>query len=296
MIASKAKILVIFLFLSLPLFAQNKGISFSFAPKYQKDDLRWSIAGNSQGQNPNILSELTWNDLHSFGFNTALSIPLKRNFALEATLDKAFIFKGWANDTDYTEDNRTFPNFNMDLQSNIGNSDVYKLGLSYNFQVKNKFLKPHISYIIRNQNLYLRDESNRDLNSKYKPRWYGFNLGLELKYQFFNDFSLVLFGAYSHLNYSANATWNLIEEFAQPVSFSHKAYGFETNFATRLNYTKKQIKPFLHFQTSYASTGSGLDEAFYKNGTSAITRLNDVTFKSFFFSVGFQYSFKKVLK
>lgn len=293
MTVSKVKLLVIFLYLSLPLFAQKKGLSFSFAPKYQIDDFRWSIAGNSQGQNPNILSELTWENLQSLGFNTALSIPLKSNFAIEASINKSFVFKGKVNDTDYSEDNRTSPTFNMDLQSNKSSTGLYTLGLSYSLQIKNIFLKPSISYVIRYQTLYLREENNSFLNSSYKPRWNGFNLGLQLNRQFYNAFAIDLYGAYSNLNYNANATWNLRDDFAQPISFRHKAYGFETNFATRLTYTKKQFKPFMHFQTSYASTGTGIDEVFYKNGTSAFTRLNDVTNKSFFFSVGFQYLLKK---
>jgi hypothetical protein len=296
MVALKGKLLTIFLFSSLPLHAQQKGLSLSFAPQYQTDDFRWSIAGNSQGKNPNVLSELIWDNLQSIGFNAALSIPLKSNFSLEASFNKAFIFKGRANDTDYSEDDRTFPNFSMDLQSNVGDFSLYQLRFSYTFHVKNKLLKPHISYVIKNQNLYLRDENNSALNSKYQPRWYGFNIGLELNYQFSDAFSVDFFSAYSHLNYNANATWNLIEAFAQPLSFSHKAYGFETNFATRITYTKKQIQPFTRFQYSYASTGIGVDKVFYKDGTNAITRLNDVTNKSFLYNIGFCYLFKKALK
>jgi hypothetical protein len=33
---------------------------------WRQDDLRWNIAGNLQGTNPNILSELTWDNVDMF--------------------------------------------------------------------------------------------------------------------------------------------------------------------------------------------------------------------------------------
>ena len=36
---------------------------FVFSAGYRKDELDWNIAGNINGNNPNILSELTWEDL-----------------------------------------------------------------------------------------------------------------------------------------------------------------------------------------------------------------------------------------
>jgi hypothetical protein len=33
---------------------------------YRVDDLNWNIAGDINGNNPNIISELTWDDLESY--------------------------------------------------------------------------------------------------------------------------------------------------------------------------------------------------------------------------------------
>ena len=39
---------------------------FVFTGGYRRDDLDWNIAGDSNGNNPNILSELTWDDIESY--------------------------------------------------------------------------------------------------------------------------------------------------------------------------------------------------------------------------------------
>ena len=39
---------------------------FTLSAGYRQDDLDWSIAGNDNGENPNILSELTWEDVESY--------------------------------------------------------------------------------------------------------------------------------------------------------------------------------------------------------------------------------------
>lgn len=41
---------------------------------------KWSIAGDLNGQNPNILSEVSWKDLGSTGFKIETEVPFKKQF------------------------------------------------------------------------------------------------------------------------------------------------------------------------------------------------------------------------
>ncbi|MGD8383733.1 MAG: hypothetical protein PVJ11_16445, partial [Syntrophobacterales bacterium] len=41
-------------------------VEIGLSAGYREDEFDWNIAGNSSGNNPNILSELTWEDLQIF--------------------------------------------------------------------------------------------------------------------------------------------------------------------------------------------------------------------------------------
>src|SRR5436305_1463719 len=79
----------------------------SFSAGFLEQQFHWSIAGNYQGQNPNILSELSWKRLRaiSFGAGAMGKVYPKMDwmiaFSYHATLS------GKVTDPDYKKDNRT---------------------------------------------------------------------------------------------------------------------------------------------------------------------------------------------
>ncbi len=267
--------------------AQNR-IEIDLSMAYQTDDFKWSIAGNSQGQNPNILSEVSWQNLQGPTYYLGIYLPIFSKIALQASYGQFFILNGRVNDTDYLEDNRTSPSFTVDLESNKGNSRNFQLGLSYQWQLNKIKLKPILAYNLSQQLLYLQDNNN--LNSSYKTNWYGVMAGLNVKYPLLKSLEFSHNLDYHQLKYRAVANWNLIENFAQPESFKHYANGYAISGATKVMYLfHSKINPFAFFRLQLWNTGKGIDEVFYANGTQSYTQLQDVTRKSTALGIGINY-------
>jgi hypothetical protein len=54
---------------------------------YRTDTLNWHIAGNLQGTDPNVLSELTWSDLKIYQLKLANRTVIKNHVYLRGHLD-----------------------------------------------------------------------------------------------------------------------------------------------------------------------------------------------------------------
>lgn len=94
-----------------PIFGQgneDKPIVISLTAVQQHDDFKWSIAGDLNGQNPNILSEVSWKNLRSMGFRTEIEIPFKKMFFIKANFSQLYIVSGTATDIDYAEGEAPF--------------------------------------------------------------------------------------------------------------------------------------------------------------------------------------------
>ncbi|NOQ42374.1 MAG: hypothetical protein GQ563_07740, partial [Desulfuromusa sp.] len=51
------------------IYIESAGIDMGFG--YRSDQLDWSISGDTNGENPNILSELDWEDIEVFQLQAA---------------------------------------------------------------------------------------------------------------------------------------------------------------------------------------------------------------------------------
>src|SRR5512140_2820776 len=74
---------------------------------YQQEDLRWSIAGNSSGRNPDIYSELKWHAVGGLSTGAVLSWVVWRRLVVLAEGSRMFTSSGRVSDTDYGGDDRT---------------------------------------------------------------------------------------------------------------------------------------------------------------------------------------------
>ncbi len=80
---------------------------FTLSAGYRKDDLDWSIAGDINGNNPNVLSELTWDDVESYQLQFQGSVVWPNIIAFRGYGNYGLIFDGDNQDSDYLGDNRT---------------------------------------------------------------------------------------------------------------------------------------------------------------------------------------------
>ena len=79
---------------SPPNAATSAEFDFSLSNSYRKDDLDWNIAGNRSGNNPNILSELTWDDLEIYQLKFQAKTVVPKIFYLRGSFAYGWIFDG----------------------------------------------------------------------------------------------------------------------------------------------------------------------------------------------------------
>lgn len=259
-------------------------------------DFNWSIAGNSEGNSPNVLSELIWSRLKGPKFNLNISRSIDKHFELSFNFSQHQIKKGRATDTDYLEDNRNDPFFKEEALSNKGKAYDYSLFLKYAIPVSRLMkLKPYLAAVYFDKKLYLLDLPDRPgdppLNSSYKNQWKGAVLGMETICQI-NKLSLMLNVSAGYYSYLAKAQWNLNEKFNQPLSFKQTANSYTLQAGFTAGYRlSREISLILGLEKKYGATYSGIDEAYLSDGGNARTRFNGAEFNNFGARAGLEFNF-----
>lgn len=263
---------------------KNK-VTLHFYGAYQTADFNWSIAGNSMGQNPNVLSEVKWKNIKGPGMGLDIRLNIWSPVFLKASYQRNFIKSGKVSDTDYASDNRTDPSYQAGLNSNEGFTYTYMAAGGYEFKI-NSFLKlsPFAGYLKNAQHLHLKDFNEetdpaiKNLNSTYQANWTGPLIGAEADFRFSNQLSLHSMVNYKQLKYNATADWNLIDAFAHPVSFRHTANGYGTAVLLQINFHFTPVlSVFARGNYSYSNTGKGTDELFLADGKEVQSQFNSAT-------------------
>jgi hypothetical protein len=270
---------------------------------YRTDDFDWNIAGDISGNNPNILSELTWSDLEILQLEFGLARIFPNRIVLKGTIAYGQIFDGENQDSDYAGNNRTLEFSRSNNSADDGNTSDVSIGLGYFFPLLTKdfIATPLVGFSFHGQNLTITEGFQTipplgpfpGLNSSYDAKWYGPWVGLELNARIYkrDGTSLaheILFGIEYHwADYYAEANWNLRPDLAHPKSFEHEADGSGIVFWAGYNYL---FNPqwSLNFSGKYQEweTDPGIDRVFFADGTEAETRLNEVNWESFSLMVG----------
>ena len=208
--------------------------SISFNNGYRADELDWNIAGDTEGRNPNVLSELTWEDLKIYQVKTEGDILLNW-FFMRASFGYGWILSGKNQDSDFSGDNRTEEFSRSNNNSSNGNVFDGSIGAGYQFKPGTKRFRitPLVGYSVNEQNLSLTDGFQtipstgafENLDSTYDTKWKGPWVGVDLSVE--ATAAITLFGSveYHWADYEAEANWNLRDDLAHPVSFKHSADG-----------------------------------------------------------------------
>jgi len=281
---------------------QPKAIEIEAGYGYRQDDLDWNIAGDLDGNNPNVLSELKWRDLLIHEFHLGVRAKLKRAFYLKGSINYGVIHDGDNQDSDYVADNREEEFSRSDNDAGQGNTVDCLLGVGYRFKLISESFSviPLVGYSYHRQHLKMEDGyqsvtwaggpplgSFDDLDSSYKAEWDGPWIGFEMILEterFTTRLPPISFYAaleYHWADYYAKADWNLREDFDHPKSFEHETDGTgvvaSLGVCLRLG-DKWSIK--LGYETEEWSTEEGVDRLFLANDTIVKTRLNEVNWHS----------------
>lgn len=253
--------------------------------------LSWSIAGNINGKNPNIFSELKWTAIMGSGIGLSMDQSVYKRLKLSVDLNLSAYLSGHVTDTDYQEDNRQNQTFNAHEKANRGGVGLIRSNLELlvidgkklDFSIGTGFFWTHKRFTLINE--------ENGLNSTYDAIWFGPNARTTVIARF-GGFFFRCQTDYSQVDYLATANWNLIDEFEHPVSFRHEAKGFQLFSEVSGGFElTSELDLVMGFRHSYFSTGRGIDTLYKTNGTRPRTRLNDVTNELFGLSMGVEYAF-----
>ena len=258
----------------------QKTIQLKLATGYQREDLNWSIAGNQDGQSPNIYSELQWKKVGGQSLSASLQWNFWNRLVLTGEYSHVAIRSGTVSDHDYNGDNRTDPAYAQLFNADKGFTRDILAGLGYRVLNTGAFsFTPYAGYRTATQSLFLLDRTGQfpDLNSTYETGWQGPFIKAEASAKLLNKLTLTGEFAYNQADYKARADWNLIPTFQHPVSYRHtaKGYGIDANASLVYNITKNigvnAGGGYFNWQT-----GKGIDELYLQSGGSQKTQLNGV--------------------
>jgi hypothetical protein len=247
---------------------------------YQQENLHWSIAGNSAGQDPNVYSELKWRRVGGPLAGIALEGNFFKRWRFFADGGRSFTRSGRVTDTDYGGDNRTDAVYQQGFDSHEGYSYAVLVGVGYRLVVKPRLrLTPYIGYGWSGESLSILDPGGvySFLSSHYVTGWKGPLVKLDAAGRLAGRWEWEADIVYHQVDYGAKADWNLIATFNHPVSFRQMAQGYGVDWHAGLRYRVGRFV-MLRAGGGYFSwqTGKGVDNLFLRSGGVDKTRLNGV--------------------
>jgi len=275
---------------------------FLLSTGYRIDDLDWNIAGDIYGNNPNILSELTWSNIEIYQLIFRNKTILHEVFCLRGSLGYGWIFDGENQDSDFWGDNRTIEFSRSNNSTNDGNTLDASFGIGYQFTFVsgNLAITPLIGYSYHKQNLAITDGyqtipatgSFQGLDSTYNAEWRGPWVGLNFIFKSNKNHNVFAEIEYHWADYDAEADWNLRIDLAHPKSFEHDADGNGIVISAGWGYSfNNHWALSISFDHQVWSADAGIDRVFFANGITQETRLNEVNWKSHATMIRVAYNF-----
>jgi len=281
---------------------------------YRTDQLRWDVAGDRQGRNPNVRSELTWSDVEIYQLKLTGRTVIKDRIYLRCILDYGTVVDGDNQDSDYDGDDRTLEFSRSD--NGVDGNTVWdaSIGIGPRFTLFGDALviNPLVGYSISEQDFNIVDGHQtvstapsttplgaiENLDSRYETTWKGPFIGIELMFRApvdtgpFRTLGFTLSGEYYWLDYDADANWNLREDLRHPVSFTHEADADGFRLAAEIVLeTERHWGISMGISMNRMTTDAGEDRMFNADGTSETVQLNEVRWRSVTVDAGLTYRF-----
>lgn len=267
-------------------------IEFGVGPTIEKENFRWSIAGNEQGKDPNVLSELIYSPIRSAGFSLRSTIHPIRKLSVSLGYKQVINYAGRATDTDYDSDNRNDIVYFGDFESKTGDDKKVSASVGYVWVDKLYKLSTSIGYLHRAQTLFLTKNNIPELNTSYKTKWTGSTISVNISVPFAHKFSVGTNISYYLYKYNSVANWNINDLFKHPISFKQNAIGNGIESGFILNYyLSKKINVALEGNHFYSKTNKGKDIAYASSGETLYTQFNGAISRNNSLSMFFYYRF-----
>lgn len=282
----------------------ESGLSTALQLGYRSDNLDWNIAGDINGETPDVLSELQWSHLQVSQLKLSMEV-FQADFYLRGNLSYGEIINGENRDSDYLFDDRRgeFSRTNNAVGGELADASV---GVGRKFDTSDgrgkfsSYIMPMLGYSIHSQNLQITDGFQTlpatgafpGLDTNYETEWQGAWVGLVFAEENTQtDLEIEMSLIYHAVDYQAEADWNLREEFAHPKSFEHLAsgHGFTLSLNGRSPVDSSKSL-FWVFGIDYGrwQTRAGLDVTYFADASTEITRLNKVNWESSVINFGLE--------
>ncbi|MGB0664818.1 MAG: hypothetical protein ACPGMR_13640 [Pontibacterium sp.] len=263
---------------------------------YSTLDADWNIASDITGtQTPNVISELTWDNLQ-LGY---IAIDSEKPFlkgsplVIRGRYQLGLAFSGDNQDSDYDGDNRTLE-FSRSNNKSAGYTSDLTFGVGYRLESRNGnfAVTPNVGYSNNLQHFSITDGYQTintrtgatgpfsGLDSVFESRWFGPYVGLKVDSQL-NDLWLQLSLDYMFADYYAYGDWNLRSDLQHPKSFEHFSTGTAIKGGLKATYAPRNSD--FEVSLEYALQHYVLDPGTIQfNGTSrtSVQRLNGGTTQS----------------
>lgn len=265
--------------------------AFSVDTGWSQDHFEWTIAGDLNGQNPNVLSELDWRHLNIFTIGGQADFTYHKIWHLELSGGYGWIASGGNRDSDYYFDNHS-GEFSRSVADTRGSRIDADLVIGRDFQVTPKVtLTPQIGFTYHRLRLNDRegvqviDTEFHDvgpfagLDSLYTSSWWGPTFGLQARVQLAEKWRWLAGARFELLRYKANADWNLRTDFR---GFHDTANGNGWLLTTGVEWDFAQHWT-LSLLGDYSSrrTGSGTSDTLLNDYSHDTTRFNGARWESF---------------
>lgn len=282
----------------------ERGVELSLAldSGWRRDDFEWTIAGDSQGRHPNVLSDLDWSHLEIVPVSLSAGVRLHDHWRVQLAGGYGWIVDGGSRDSDYDFNNRKgeFSRSHADTKGRTIDA-AFAIGCDLPEVTRGVTLTPWIGLSYHQQ--HLNDHNGvqiidaetgelgpfRGLDSTYTAEWFGVSFGVDALVRMSVNTRLTFGARYELVTYEADADWNLRPDLR---GFEHRAdgdgwhlsAGFEWDFARRWTLG-------VHADWSLFQTDAGEDRTDFSDGSSFKTRLNEVRWESVGVRAGVTYRF-----
>lgn len=295
--------------------ADGGTLAMTLAAGYRRAALDFNIAADSSGTaTPNVLSELTWNDLSVLAVDARLRRLIGNHLDLRGDFAYGILFDGGNRDSDYLGDNRTLEFSRSRNSADEGSLFKASAAVGYGIDLGQVSgdgpwarLTPLLGYAVHQQNLVITDGYQEisnlpgftppigpfaGLDSRYESAWKGPWAGLDLEFAGLRGLRLNASLEYHWARYEGIGNWNLREDFAHPVSFRHTADGHGLVAGLDLSMESSGgLSWSLALDFERWRTDPGDDTTFFADDSSAHTRLNRVNWKSWGLGLRMRHDF-----
>lgn len=258
--------------------------------------LRWNIARDTYGTPPNIVSELTWSDLQVYQVQRGAEI-IVNDVVFRMSVGYGWVTAGDNQDSDYSLDDRTgeFKRSYSDARGGFLFSGSTALGYRLRLGRGQLTFIPLLGLAYNQQAMAMTDGVTvippsgpvDDLHSSYVAHWGSLWIGTAIDAGIVERLSLEVAVAVHGAAYVALADWNLIPDFAHPVSFIHRAIGLGVEGKISLDFKINQWWALrCSFGAEYWEAGPGFDITYKNDGSRFVTRLNEVLWRSITVTIG----------